>query len=199
VAQQTFAESPGGRGKKQRRMGKISSVSYLPPAFAPHRLNDFFPLNDPYQHNNDRDHEQNMDEPVDRVAADQSQQPEHHEHHKNCHQHLILLPDRSGTVKEAILTYFTTTSKRTRMQAHTAACGASEAPQHCGSYRGGFTTARRLKDFPALNDPQQHYNNCDHQQDMDEPAHGVTAHQPECLQNQQYYSDRPQHFVLLPD
>ena len=34
---------------------------------------------------------------------------------------------------------------------------------------------------------------------MNEPAHGVTAHQPQQPQNQQYYNYCPQHVILLPD
>jgi hypothetical protein len=56
-------------------------------------------------------------------------------------------------------------------------------------------TSHRLKDFSPLNDPDQYDNNCDHKQNMDEPTHRVTAHQPECPQNYQYYSDRPQHMI----
>jgi hypothetical protein len=35
-----------------------------------------------------------------------------------------------------------------------------------------------LYDFSTLNDSYQHHDNCEHKQNMDEPAHRVTAHQP---------------------
>jgi hypothetical protein len=35
-----------------------------------------------------------------------------------------------------------------------------------------------LKNAPALNDANQHNDNGYHQQDVDKPAHRVTAHQP---------------------
>jgi hypothetical protein len=56
---------------------------------------------------------------------------------------------------------------------------------------------RRLKGFSALNDSYQNHDNRDHQQNMDKPAHRVTAHQSQQPQNYQYHSDRPQHIILL--
>jgi hypothetical protein len=72
--------------------------------------------------------------------------------------------------------------------------------QYTGNISGfyvGFMAFCRLKEFPALNDSDQHHYNCDHEQNMDKPAHCVAAHQPECPENYQYHSDCPQHRILL--
>jgi hypothetical protein len=48
---------------------------------------------------------------------------------------------------------------------------------------------------------EAHYHNDDgnHQYDMDEPSHRVTGYQPQQPQNYQYYSNCPQHMILLSD
>jgi hypothetical protein len=48
-----------------------------------------------------------------------------------------------------------------------------------------------------LNQPDEHHDNGNHQQDMDYPAHRVTAHQTEQPQSQQYHSNRLQHCFSL--
>ena len=49
----------------------------------------------------------------------------------------------------------------------------------------------------SLNDVDQHHDNGKHQQEVNEPSHRVTAHQPQQPQHYQYYSNRPQHKILL--
>jgi len=58
----------------------------------PPRLYDFSPLNDSYQHYNNCDDKQNVDEPTHRIAAHQPQQPQNYQYHSDCPQHLLLLP-----------------------------------------------------------------------------------------------------------
>src|SRR4030042_2415996 len=49
----------------------------------------------------------------------------------------------------------------------------------------------------SLNDVDQHHDNGKHQQEVNEPSYRVTAHQPQQPQHYQYYSNRPQHEILL--
>ena len=55
-----------------------------------------------------------------------------------------------------------------------------------------------LQRWSSLNDPHQHEDDGNHQQNVNEPAHRVAAHQSEQPQNDQYHSDRVQHLILLP-
>lgn len=54
-----------------------------------------------------------------------------------------------------------------------------------------------LHQSSPLNDPDQHYDNGKHQQEVNESSHRVTAHQPKQPQSYQYDSNRPQHRILL--
>ena len=54
-----------------------------------------------------------------------------------------------------------------------------------------------LRQSSSLNDLDQHHDNGEHQQEVNEPSHRVTAHQPQQPQNRQDYSNRPQHKILL--
>ena len=57
---------------------------------------NFSPLNDSYQHYNNCDYKQNMDEPVNRITAHHPQQPQNQQYHSDRPQHLVLLPNCSG-------------------------------------------------------------------------------------------------------
>src|SRR5512143_2541530 len=48
-------------------------------------------------------------------------------------------------------------------------------------------------------EPDKHHDDSNYQQDVNEPSHGVTAHQTQEPQNYQYYCNCPQHRILLPD
>jgi hypothetical protein len=50
-----------------------------------------------------------------------------------------------------------------------------------------------------LNDPDQKKNNRYDQDDMNKPAHRVTAHQPQQPENYEYDRYGPQHVILLSD
>ncbi len=49
------------------------------------------PLKEVEQHNNNSKYQQDMNEPSQRVTADQSQHPQNYQYHGNCPQHRILL------------------------------------------------------------------------------------------------------------
>src|SRR5258707_9212904 len=66
------------------------------------------------------------------------------------------------------------------------------------SLRFSFSSKRFLQDSAALNDPDQNHDNGNHQQDVNKPAHRVTAHQSQEPQNNQYNGNRVQHLILLP-
>jgi len=51
----------------------------------------------------------------------------------------------------------------------------------------------------SLEETYHEHNECYDEQNMDKPAHGVTAYQPQQPQNYQYYGDCPQHLFLLSD
>jgi hypothetical protein len=55
--------------------------------------------------------------------------------------------------------------------------GNKVTPKQSNSYSCGSD------DLPALNDPYQHNNDCDNDQNVNKPTHGVTAHHPEQPQN----------------
>jgi len=65
--------------------------------------------------------------------------------------------------------------------------------------QGKLMPVNHLPRPSSLDNVDNDHYNCEHEQNMDEPAHRVTAHQPECPQNQQNNSDSPQHLVLLLD
>jgi hypothetical protein len=44
-----------------------------------------------------------------------------------------------------------------------------------------------------LNEPDHHHNDCYDQQNVNKIAQRIAGHQPQQPQNQQYYSDCPQH------
>lgn len=54
-----------------------------------------------------------------------------------------------------------------------------------------------LWDSTTLNNVYQDYDNGKHQQDMNEPSYGVTAHQSKQPQDKQNNSNGPQHGILL--
>jgi hypothetical protein len=56
-----------------------------------------------------------------------------------------------------------------------------------------------LKGPPSLNDSDQHNDNGNDQQDMNKITYRIAGHQPQEPQNYQYYSNGPQHVILLPD
>jgi hypothetical protein len=49
----------------------------------------------------------------------------------------------------------------------------------------------------SLNKADYQNDNGNHQRDVNEPSHRVTGDQPQQPQNYQYYSNRPQHVILL--
>lgn len=51
------------------------------------------PLNDPDQYHDDSDHQQNMDESADDIAADHSEQPQNQKNDSNSPQHIGLRSD----------------------------------------------------------------------------------------------------------
>jgi hypothetical protein len=57
--------------------------------------------------------------------------------------------------------------------------------------------SHRVQNLSPLNDSYQHHYNCDHNQNMDKPAHRVTGYKPQQPENDEYYSNRPQHLALL--
>src|SRR5208283_5385027 len=61
----------------------------------------------------------------------------------------------------------------------------------------GLITSCRLQSSASLNNVDQHDDNSNYQQDVNQPSHRVTGHQPQHPQNYQYHSDRPQHMILL--
>lgn len=56
---------------------------------------------------------------------------------------------------------------------------------------------RALLPSSSLNEADYHNDNGNHQRDVNEPSHRITGHQPQQPQNYQYYSNRPQHGMLL--
>jgi hypothetical protein len=50
-------------------------------------------LNDAYQHHNNGNDEQNMDQAAHGIGSNDSQQPEHDQDHADCPQHLYPPPD----------------------------------------------------------------------------------------------------------
>jgi hypothetical protein len=56
---------------------------------------------------------------------------------------------------------------------------------------------RALLPSSSLNEADYNNDNSNHQRDVNEPSHRVTGDQPQQPQNYQYYSNRPQHVILL--
>jgi hypothetical protein len=56
---------------------------------------------------------------------------------------------------------------------------------------------RGLQDLPALNYAYEHYYNGNYEQNMDQTAHGISSNHTYQPQHYQYYTDCPQHNILL--
>src|SRR5438445_1490603 len=67
-------------------------------------------------------------------------------------------------------------------------------PRH--DRRGDGLCADHALYAAAAYETQQYHDDCNDQQNMDEAAHGVTAHQTEQPQHNEYNSDGLEHFFL---
>jgi hypothetical protein len=52
--------------------------------------------------------------------------------------------------------------------------------------------------FASGNEVDEYQDNGNHQQDVNEPSHGVTAYETEQPQGEQYYRNCVQHIISLP-
>jgi hypothetical protein len=57
--------------------------------------------------------------------------------------------------------------------------------------------ANHLPGSSPLKEAYHQHNDCYDEQNMDEPTHRVTAHQPQYPEYHEYHNDRPKHSDLL--
>jgi hypothetical protein len=68
---------------------------------------------------------------------------------------------------------------------------AGWCPLTLAQWLDAFMHGCSSREASALNEPDEYHDNSDHQQDVDEPSHRVTAHKSKEPKDQQNYCNRP--------